>query len=457
MTTRLLFLETALLPSGWANDVALDVSNGEITSVAAGASRTAREVVAGVTLPGLPNVHSHTFQRAMAGLAETRGPVSDSFWTWRQVMYTFLRRLTPDDIEAIAAFAMMEMLEGGYTSLAEFHYLHHDPAGRVYGNLAELSERVASAAHQTGIGLTLLPVMYSHGGFGGMPPTDGQTRFINGIGEYIRLLEGAATAIASLDNAVLGVAPHSLRAVTPEQLRDLLATRPDGPIHIHIAEQTGEVDDCLSWSGQRPVAWLLSHADVDQRWCLIHATHMDAAESSGVAAANAVVGVCPITEASLGDGVFEALRFLTAGGRLGVGTDSNIEITASGELRMLEYSQRLTHRTRNILAMEHGASTGRTLYHTALAGGAQAVGRKVGRIQPGYRADLVVLDRTHPDLASVTGDRWLDAYLFTTGRTAVHSVIVGGKTVVSNGRHYGHDAVTAQYKAALARLVQAEP
>ena len=455
MTTRRLLLETALLPSGWADRVAVDVAGGSIVAVGAGAAASEREVVRGVTLPGLPNLHSHTFQRAMAGLAETRGPADDSFWTWRETMYGFVRQMTPEDVEAVAALAMMEMLESGFTAVTEFHYLHHDPAGQPYANPAELCSRIAAAAQQTGIGLTLLPALYSHGGFGGQAASAGQARFLNGIDQYARLLNAAAQEIAQLDDAVLGVAPHSLRSVTPDGLREAAAMRCEAPIHIHVAEQTREVEECLAWSGRRPVDWLLSQVAVDRRWCLVHATHIDDAELGAVAASGAVAGLCPITEANLGDGVFPAERFLSRGGRVGIGTDSNVDITAAGELSMLEYSQRLSQRKRIILAAGPGASTGRSIYDAALAGGAQASGRRLGRIEAGCRADLVVLDRTHPDLAHVAGDRWLDAVVFGGARRALDSVMVGGRTVVSGGRHHGRHAIVAAYKVAMARLMGA--
>ncbi|MBV9750597.1 MAG: formimidoylglutamate deiminase, partial [Acetobacteraceae bacterium] len=299
---RRLFLDAALLPDGWARGVALDVTGGNIVSFTANASPAGRERLPGIALPGLPNLHSHTFQRAMAGLTETRGPNADSFWTWRQAMYAFLDRLLPDDVEAIAAFAMMEMLEHGFTAVAEFHYLHHDPAGRPYADLAEMSARIAATAAQTGIGLTLLPALYAQGGFGGQPAQPGQRRFLNDTERFLRLLDAARRAVAPLDDAVVGVAPHSLRAVSPDALGELLAAVPDGPVHIHVAEQAREVEDCLAWSGQRPVAWLLAHAPADRRWCLVHATHMDAAELRDLAASAAVAGLCPITEANLGDG-----------------------------------------------------------------------------------------------------------------------------------------------------------
>jgi formimidoylglutamate deiminase len=417
------------------------------------ASTEGRERVSGVTLPGLPNLHSHTFQRGMAGLAETRGPEGDSFWTWRQVMYRFLGSLTPEDVEAIAAFAMMEMLEGGFTALAEFHYLHHDADGRPYADIAELSGRIAAAAQETGMGLTLLPVFYAQGGFGGVTPTEGQRRFINGIESYSRLLEGARKAVAGLDDAVVGIAPHSLRAVTPESLHEVVAMAGEGPIHIHIAEQVKEVEDCLAWSGQRPVAWLLDHAAVDRRWCLIHATHLEEQEVKGIAMSSAVAGLCPITEANLGDGIFEGADYLAAGGRFGVGSDSNIEISAPGELKQFEYSQRLKHRARNVLAEREGQSTGRSLYEKALAGGAQALGRRIGAIAEGHRADFVVLDTDHPDLAAVSGDRWIDSYVFVAGKAVIDTVLVAGKPVVKSGRHVNRDTIRARYKRALARIL----
>ncbi|MBM1171255.1 formimidoylglutamate deiminase [Microvirga arabica] len=450
---RRLILDHALLPAGWARNVGLNIEGGTIAAVEPNAFAEGRERVAGIALPGLPNLHSHTFQRGMAGLGETRGPEGDSFWTWRQVMYRFLGSLTSDDVEAVAAFAMMEMLEGGFTALAEFHYLHHDAEGRTYTDIAELSGRIAAAAHETGMGLTLLPVFYAQGGFGGAAPTEGQRRFINDVESYARLLEGARKAVTSLEDAVVGIAPHSLRAVTPESLREVVAMAGEGPVHIHIAEQVKEVEDCLAWSGQRPVAWLLDHAPVDRRWCLIHATHLDPQEVKGIASSGAVAGLCPITEANLGDGIFEGVDYFAAGGRFGVGSDSNIEISAPGELKQFEYSQRLKHRARNVLAEREGQSTGRSLYEKALAGGAQALGRRIGAIAEGHRADLVVLDADHPDLAAVSGDRWLDSYVFVTGKAAIDTVFVAGKPVVTSGRHVNRDAIRARYAQAMARIL----
>lgn len=448
-----LFFDHGLLPDGWAKSIAIDIEGGVIRWVTAGAERTGREHVPGIVLPGLPNLHSHTFQRGMAGLAETRGPAGDSFWTWRQVMYRFLGSLTPDDVEAIAAFAFMEMLEGGFTAVAEFHYLHHDRDGRPYADLAELSARIAAAAGETGLGLTLLPSFYAYGGLGGAAPVEGQRRFLNDPDRFLRLLEGARQAVARLPDARVGIAPHSLRAVTPDTLRSVLGAVPAGPIHIHAAEQVKEVEDCVAWSGRRPVEWLLAEAGIDRRWCLIHATHMTPEETRGLAASGAVAGLCPLTEASLGDGIFDGARYVGAEGRLGVGSDSNIEITAPGELKQLEYSQRLKDRARNVLARTEGESTGACLYESALVGGAQALDREIGALSAGYRADLVVLDQQHPDLAAVTGDRWLDAYIFVAGKSAIDSVFVGGERVVEKGRHRARERIMARYVRTMARLV----
>ncbi|MCB5174186.1 formimidoylglutamate deiminase [Microvirga lenta] len=448
-----LLLDHALLPGGWARDVAVDVENGTFAAVRPDSSSEGRERITGIALPGLPNLHSHTFQRGMAGLAETRGPEGDSFWTWRQVMYRFLGNLTPENVEAIAAHAMMEMLEAGFTALAEFHYLHHGTDGRAYDNPAELAERIAAAAAATGMGLTLLPVFYAQGGFGGVPPGEGQRRFISDVAMYERLVRGARRAVAGLDDARVGIAPHSLRAVTPHSLREILSTTTEGPIHIHIAEQVKEVEDCLAWSGQRPVAWLLDHAAVDARWCLIHATHLDESETRNLAATRAVAGLCPLTEANLGDGIFEGVGFLQAGGRFGVGSDSNVEISASGELKQFEYSQRLKYRARNILAQHEGQSTGGVLYRGALEGGAAALNRRIGAIEEGCRADVVVLDAAHPDLAALSGDRWLDAYIFVAGKTAIDRVIVGGKEVVVNGRHHARESIVARYTSAMRQVL----
>jgi formiminoglutamate deiminase len=441
----------ALLPDGWKRDVRVDVVDGTIAEVRAGAQRDGAEPVAGIAVPGLPNLHCHSFQRAMAGLAERRGPAHDSFWTWREVMYAFLAALRPDDVEAIAAFAYMEMLEAGFTAVGEFHYLHHDPEGRPYADIAEMGSRIAAAAVQTRIGLTLLPSFYANGGFAGVAGTHGQRRFLTDPDAFIRLFARSREIVRGVPDANIGVAPHSLRAVTPHSLRTVVESC-DGPIHIHAAEQTKEVEECVAALGRRPVAWLLDNHDVGPRWCIVHATHMDDGEIRRLARSGAVAGLCPLTEANLGDGIFPGDRFLSDGGRFGIGSDSNIEIDAAVELRQLEYGQRLRDRARNVLAERAGQSTGRRLYDAALAGGAQALGRHIGLLEPGRRADIVVLAADHPDLAGRSGDLWLDAYLFAGGRRMVRTVLVGGDTVVKDGQHRAHPAIIERYRAVASRL-----
>lgn len=445
MTT--LDFAAALLPDGWARDVRVTVADGRIASLE-------RDVAVagggeGIALPPLPNLHSHAFQRGMAGLAETAAPGDDSFWTWREVMYRFVDRLTPDDLLAIAAMAQVEMLEGGFGRVGEFHYLHHDPAGAPYPHRAAMAAAIVAACDETGIALTLLPVFYAHSGFGGAAPTPGQRRFVHDLDGFAALLDASAAAIADLPDAVLGLAPHSLRAVTPEQLAALVPLSP-GPIHLHVAEQRREVEDCLAWSGARPVDWLLDHAAVDPRWCLVHATHMTAKETRRLATSGAVAGLCPITEANLGDGLFPAPAFLAAGGRFGVGSDSNVLVDAYEELRWLEYGQRLAHHGRNLLG--GGGATGAALYHGALAGGAQALGADAG-IAVGASADLVAIDPDHPALAAREGGAILDGLVFAAGRGAIDKVWRRGRLVVSDGRHVARERIAARYRTTLRRLL----
>ncbi len=441
-----LHLETALTPTssgewGWRHDLVVGIDHGFITTVETAGVETAgqgaADRISGVVVPGLPNLHSHAFQRAMAGLTERRGREQDSFWTWREQMYRFVDRLTPEDLEAIAALAYMEMLEAGFTWVAEFHYLHHQPDGRPYDNLAEMSERIVAAADTAGIGLTLLPVLYRQSGFLGQPPGAGQRRFLNDRSSYARLME------TRVPGGTIGIAPHSLRAVTLEDLDWAARTYPGKPAHIHISEQTREVDDCLAAHGRRPVDLLLDTVDVDAHWCLVHATHADANEIARIARARAITGLCPITEANLGDGLFDVPALLAAGGRFGIGSDSLVRISAADELRTLEYGQRLVHRQRNVLG-ESGRSTGRRLFDEALAGGAQAVGAPVGAIAPGMRADFVVLQND-----GYRDDAVLDAWLFAADNAAIKTVYRGGIPVVQQGRHRDRDAIVARYRKTL--------
>lgn len=449
-----IWFETALTAHGWRDKVRLTLADGRIERLESEVEPGPDELRGGIALPGLCNVHSHAFQRGMAGLTEYRGASRDDFWSWRELMYRFLGRMGPEEMQAIAAFAFAEMLEGGFTRVGEFHYLHHASDGAPYADLGEMAARIAAAAETTGIGLTLLPVYYAQGGFGGAPPSEGQRRFLNDIDRYAHLLERSGAAIAALPGANLGVAPHSLRAVMPDELAQVVALSAAGPIHIHAAEQVKEVQDCLAATGKRPVQWLLDKADLDERWCLIHATHLDPEETQRLAASGAVAGLCPVTEANLGDGIFPAAVYLGEGGRFGVGTDSNIAISAPAELRGLEYSQRLSHQARNVLASLE-RSTGARLFHGALAGGAQALGVSGRGLLEGEAADLVSLNSQHPDLYGRRGDALLDSLVFGLGRDAIDGVWRAGRQVVKAGRHIARDRLLADYRRALIKVLEA--
>ncbi len=440
----------ALLPQGWAQDVRIDSRAGRITAITPGMAWDGQAQRLGCVVAGLGNLHSHAFQRAMAGLTEVGGRSGDSFWSWRELMYRFLDRLDPDTFQAIAAQAYMEMLESGFTRVGEFHYLHHAEDGSGYANPAEMASRVAAAATETGLGLTLLPVFYAHSDFGGAAPVPAQRRFLHDLDGFARLLEGCAEALATTPDAVLGLAPHSLRACTPQQLQALVGMAA-GPIHIHIAEQTREVDACLAWSGQRPVQWLYDHAPVDARWCLVHATHVDAREVQQMVASGAVVGLCPITEANLGDGLFPMRDYVQAGGRFGVGSDSNVLIDAAEELRLLEYGQRLQLRGRNVLS-PGAVSSGRWLYQQAAEGAAQALGEQAG-LAVGAPLDLLELDEQHPAMLGRAGDALLDSWLFAARNGALRGVWRNGRQLVRDGRHVNREAITARYRAALGRIL----
>jgi formimidoylglutamate deiminase len=446
-----LWFESALLPSGWAQSIRVEIAGGLIAKVETETPPQPGDERHGAALPGLTNVHSHGFQRGMAGLAEYRGASEDDFWSWREVMYRFLDHLTPDDVEAINALAYVEMLESGFTHVGEFHYLHNDAGGARYANPAEMAERVTAAADATGIGLTLLPVFYAHSDFGGAPPKHGQRRFLSDVDGFATLLEASKKALPV--DAILGVAPHSLRAVTADELELLRQLHPRGPIHIHAAEQVKEVEASLAFFGKPSVEWLLDNAEVDARWCLIHATHITRAEAAALAKSGAVAGLCPVTEANLGDGIFPASHYLSAGGRIGIGTDSNILIGAADELRALEYSQRLQHQARNILATDQQPAVGRRLYSAALAGGAQALGITSG-IGVGISADIITLNRDHPSLYARCRDQLLDSWIFASQDNYIDAVWRHGRQLVSQGRHIAAEQVRMRYKQMLKRILQ---
>ena len=443
----MIFADKALLPTGWADNVRIEISDGLVSAVEAGAAPQPGDTRVSALVPGMPNAHSHAFQRGHAGLTEIRGAGRESFWTWREMMYRFALSVGPDDVAALAEMAYVEMLEAGYTRVGDFHYLHHAPDGAPYDNPAELSDRIFSAAEQTGIALTHLPVFYAHGGFGPKAPAEGQRRFLNSVDRFIDLVE-RCDARKSRPQDRVGFAPHSLRAASHEELTALRAALPDRKLHIHIAEQVQEVEDCLAFYGRRPVEWLLDTFEVNEDWCLIHATHMTEAETRGVAASKTVAGLCPVTEANLGDGLFPAPDFLEAGGRIAIGTDSNVRIDVAEELRILEYGQRLTSRERNVLARE-GGSTGRRLFDATLVGGAQALDAPAPQIAAGAPADLVAL--VDP-LELGQGEALLDRWIF--GRDVnVSDVWAAGAHVVRSGRHVQRDAVQARFAGVLQRVL----
>jgi formimidoylglutamate deiminase len=442
---------SALLPAGWRSEVRLQIENGVIAAIEIGVPPRQGDERHAVVIPAVANVHSHAFQRAMAGLAEIRGQGTDTFWTWRETMYRFALTMSPDDVEAVAAQVYVEMLEAGFAAVAEFHYLHHAPDGSPYACPSEMADRIVAAARAAGIGLTLLPVFYAHSTFGGAAPKPEQRRFITNVGAFQRLVEDCRRTIKGRPNETIGVAPHSLRAVTPDELSEVVAIGGDGPIHIHVAEQVKEVEDCVAWSGARPVRWLLDHAAVDNRWCLIHATHMDEGETRDAANSRAVAGLCPITEANLGDGVFNAEKYLRQGGRFGIGSDSNVCIGAAAELRQLEYAQRLKARARNVLAAP-GGSSGRAMLDAASAGGSQALTRRSGRLATGEIADIVTLRADHPTLVGKTHDQILDAWVFSVGNDAVECVWSAGQKVVVDGRHVSRDPIGSKFRTTMRRL-----
>jgi formimidoylglutamate deiminase len=447
-----LFARQALLPHGWAADVLLEWDgDGTLVSVTPGATPQAGNEVVELVLPGMVNLHSHAFQRALGGLTETAGDSPDSFWTWRELMYRFARNITPAQIEAIAAQLFSECLRHGYTALCEFHYVQRAPGGSLYARPAETAERVVAASRAAGIGLTMLPVLYSYAGFGALALGSDQQRFRTDPAQVLRMVE----ALEPLRGGQLevGAAPHSLRAASIAQIQELAQALPAGrPLHIHIAEQQDEVLQCHEATGMRPLRYLAEHVALDQRWCLVHATHIDADEVDRIAASGAVAGLCPSTEANLGDGLFPLEQFIAAGGRFGIGSDSHVSQSPVEELRWLEYGQRLQHQRRNVAVSPTQRRVGEFLWQGALQGGAQASGRKVGALAPGMRADLLVLDSDHPNLDGAAPADVLGAFVFAGNDNLVRHVLAGGRWVVRGGRHIDQDAIARRYKQALAEL-----
>ncbi len=452
-----LFASDALLGVGWARDVLLEWDErGIFTRVEAGQSRGAAPAAAGPVLPGMANVHSHAFQRAMAGLAEYRGHPTDDFWTWRDEMYRLVERLSPDDLEAIATHLYVEMLEHGYTSVGEFHYLHHDRDGRPYSDRAETSNRIIAAAESAGIALTLMPVLYAYGGFGHRVLSPAQRRFGGDTRFVMELVTELREFHLPHPRLRIGIAPHSVRAVDALMLTELVdaATRLDAsmPIHMHVSEQVGEVADCVATHGTTPLDWIADLVAIDKRWCFIHATHLTQIEMRKLAATGAAVGLCPVTEANLGDGIFELERWLETGAPWCIGGDGHVCVSPFEELRALEYSQRLRHRVRNVAASEQVPDVAANLWRRAAEGGAQALAQPAGWLAAGRRADLVVLDRAHVDFESLSGSATLGVTMFGGSPNRVHDVFIAGEPVVTEARHPRREDAAADYRAALKRL-----
>ena len=447
------FSKSALLETGWTKDVRLVVEVGKITGIMPSSSPQPGDTQVDRLLPALANVHSHSFQRAMAGMTEFRATGRDNFWTWRDLMYRFVDQINPSQIEAIASLVFMEMQEAGYASVGEFHYIHHQQGGQRYDQLAELSNRIFAAADHCGIGLTHLPVLYTYGGVDKMVLVGGQQRFGNDIAQFHQLVSDAKDGMRYLPaDSNIGVAPHSLRATSPEDLSNLLSEYSNGPIHMHISEQVKEVSDVKEWLGARPVEWLLDNVNVDNRWCLIHATHMTELETTRLAKSGAVAGLCPITEANLGDGPFNGPTYMGSSGAFGLGSDSNVRISVTEELRSLEYAQRLRDMARNVMVLGEG-SVGQALYVGAAAGGAQALGRNAGSIRTGALADLIAIDSNAPSLCGLNDSQILDGFVFASGDDVVTDVWSAGRHQVQGGKHIHRDRIFANYRTAISDLL----
>ena len=452
MSTKSLYAQHALLPQGWTQQVRLHWdASGSLTQIESGVSAAVNEQQVTWLLPGMSNLHSHAFQRAMAGMTEMAGDTQDSFWTWRDLMYRYALHISPEQSQAIAAQLYAECLRQGYTGVCEFHYLHRDPQGAMYARPAEMAQRLIAAARQTGIGITMLPVLYSYADFREQPLREDQRRFATRVDDILGLVQALEPERDA--QTEVGVAPHSLRAASMTQIRELVNALPaQRPVHIHIAEQMREVQACLAATGRRPVEYLLDSGLLDNRWCLVHATHMTPQEVSAVAASGAVAGICTSTEGNLGDGFFDLPEYLAAGGRFGIGSDSHVSQSPVEELRWLEYGQRLRLQGRNIASTATQKRVGDFLWQAALQGGAQASARPVGQFSVGYRADMLVLDDTHPNLAGLASEHVLNSWLFAGNDNLVRDVYVGGRQVVQNGRHFDQDAIAAAYTSCMQEL-----
>ena len=449
-----IFSRRARLGNAWAVNVRLRIAQGKIATIASAAEPQAGDVIVDTLLPALANLHSHSFQRAMAGMTEYRAQDRESFWTWRTLMYRFLDHLSPDHIAAIAALTFMEMQKAGYAAVGEFHYVHHQLGGQAYDNPAELSLQIIQAAALTGIGLTHLPVLYTYGGLQAQPLAGGQLRFGNSVDAFCDIVSLSEKAMAALPaDTCIGIAPHSLRATSESDLRQALDLHAGMPVHMHIAEQTKEVEEVAAMRGARPVEWVLGQCEVNEQWCLIHATHMTESETAALAKSGAVAGLCPITEANLGDGIFNGANYVAQGGTFGIGSDSNVNISLTEELRTLEYSQRLRDRQRNVMVPAAG-SVGDALYFGAAKGGAQALARDAGRIEVGALADLVAIDTTDPAICALSDQQLLDGLVFAAKDTVVTDLWSAGRHQVRDRRHVAEDEIIAAYRKAITDLTR---
>lgn len=449
-----LFAKSALLSTDWASNVRLTIEDGIIANIELEATKQPSDMDLGeqILLPAASNVHSHSFQRAMAGLSERRGASTDSFWTWRDVMYRFLDHLDVEDINAIAAFTFMEMAEAGFAAVGEFHYVHHQKGGTPYDNPAETSLQIIDAAQQVGLGLTHLPVLYRYGGVNEEPLKGGQLRFGSDFDLFERMVEGAKISLKSAPNDYhLGVAPHSLRAVNSELLSKVTQLLPNAPIHMHIAEQLAEVEDVEAHFGARPVEWLLNNIEVDRRWCLIHCTHMTPDETIGLAKSGAVAGLCPITEANLGDGIFDGVRYVEHSGTVGIGSDSDLRISLAEELRTLEHSQRYQTNQRTVLAKPHG-SNAQNLLQMATSGGAQALGRHAGSLEVGRWADMFTIDPQTILADGLSESLALDYWMFAARKDNVENLWSAGRHIVKDGHHINRAENEQRFKRSLRKL-----
>lgn len=448
-----LFAKTALLPEGWAQDVLITIDpRGFIMAVQPGQTPPAdAEILKGPVLAGMANIHSHAFQRAMAGHTEKPSGGQDSFWSWRDLMYRFAGNLTAEDMHIIAAQLYIEMLKAGYTAVGEFHYIHHQPDGQAYADPAEASHAVITAALEAGICITHLPVLYQRSGFGSKTVDAKQKRFLHSTDGFLKLRDQLVSDYKAEDAVRIGTAFHSLRAVSMPAISEVMKADASSPIHIHIAEQKAEVEDCLTHHRQRPIDYLYDHVAIDENWCLIHATHIDKSEITRISKSGAITGLCPTTEANLGDGLFPLADFIKQSGLFAIGSDSHVSVNMIEELRLLEYGQRLISQSRSIARAKDSDSVGETLFTIAAQAGAQALGSKGGKIETGARADFIMLDPDHPALCAQPEEGILDGMIFATNSNPIRHVMANGKWVIRDGCH---DKEAEIYQRFRQRLIQ---